>query len=309
LYLFYIDKSEIEENTDLNKLNSFIRKYQSFKLQNISTIIDKRNTIWKDQLTKSESIDYKDAKDFILTTKSTEQMVDEILNRMNAEISNTIYSSLVDFIKEKIQSQFSFGEQKKTDDLTSFLLKQIDLSVKISNGRIYQLLKVTKKLSSSEIWEDIARQIGLNELVQMKTIYVKSFGESNNFIEVLQLDNLGVAKKVYFEFSVNGLIPLSDVKTNYPIYNAIKTRYQISTFSIPQFRSKNDRGYEVLLYGYATGNMPCCPTYEIKMLYAKNINSLEPITAISVNSNYNTIETSTNLTQYFKLDKQIFTTE
>jgi hypothetical protein len=231
--------------------------------------------------------------------------IDPIINKINESITVRLKQAIDDYVREEIDKRSPFDAEDKKAALVGLIYNKLAIVVSISNKSIYDYLKGKVPTDSEKILEGFVSSIGFEQMFTMNTVYFKANGEFREFIETASINASGEISRIIYEFVGNSFVEFPQIKVAFPIFDAIKKRYAITAFSTPQVKRTDERGYKVFLYGYLKADMPCCPSYQIDMIYSKSNNTLTPVTAISIDRAYQNITMTLSLNDYQRIDKQM----
>lgn len=308
-FLFQIDKQEVLDKSDLESLTDFIEIHKNKYVNYIRDVVTLRDLKWRELLEKENDIDLFEVSKFIRTTGIEYESLNIILNHANEKLvsffNKIVFQNLKNYISEN-----SFVQSLETNNVFFDLIKsKLNYELNISNKILYDYLKSIK--SPDEIYELFFRKSDFEDLINANTLYFKPFGDNTEFLELLVVNSNAPINHLYFELFEKSLNQINQPKTNFSIFNAIKQRYSIASFSSPNLKKRDIRGYTVLLYGYLNTDLPCCPSYQIEMLYSKTKNDLIPLTAIAIDKVYVNISSSQEISSfnialdnYQKIDKK-----
>lgn len=305
-YIFLIDKEEALTKGDLESLNHFLNLYKNKKKSEIEDVITLRNTKWRLQIESDTEPNLSEINKYIRATGVSYESVEPIISAANNYITGNLNKAIDEYLTDYIAKISLFSSSDKTRALNELVRSQLNIQFSVSNKTIYDFLRSPIKVSPDQFMEEFLSKTGFDQLVSMNTIYLKKFGDYDEFLELLNLNATGIIIKKNYEFS-GSFVEIIQPKTNFPIFNAIKQRYSIVSFTSPQVKRLEPKGYIVSLNGFMTGDQPCCPSYQIEMLFAKSNNIFTPITAITINKTYQNITMTQDLNHYQKIDKSIFT--
>ncbi len=309
-FLFEIEKKEAFNRGDLESLNIFIETYKNNYANYIIDIVALRNLKWRELLEKENDINLFEISKFIRVTGIEYDSLNIILNNVNVKLVSSFYENLFQNLKTYI-SENSFFQSISNNNIFFDLIKsKLNVQFNISNKTLYDYLKSVK--SSDTIDELFFRKSAIEDLIHANTLYFKPFGDNAEFFELIIVNSDASINQLYFEILDNSIYQINLPKTNFSIFNAIKQRYSIVSFNNPSLKKRDIRGYTVFLYGYLKTDLPCCPSYQIEMLYNKNKNEFIPFTATSIDKAYVNISSSQDissfnlaLNNYQKVDKKI----
>lgn len=298
--IFGIDRESISKSENLDEINSFISTYE--KKYDVVEIISYRNKVWKAEILSENIPAANKLRDFLKITQCPQEELQQVFERIAKNLSTRLKDGLEQLVKNKIQNETSLINSSKIDYLFSFIRNLTNVQVLVKPSDIYDQLKKAEEEDADEILKGIISRIGIENMASMQKIYFKCMDGECDLIEVLYPSNVtGVSSSIY-EFNNQTYIKLPPIKLTFPIFTAIKSRYKVTSFTPPQIKSKDPNGYIVQLYGFQPENSPCCPAYTIDMQFVKNGTDLIPVTALSIDNFYDTIETSKNLNQFIYID-------
>ena len=316
-YMIYkLDRIEAMNATELSSINEFLSSYKTYEKAQLEDVIVGRNTLWNNALISSDPIDFSSLINYLdatkiglenisqsLLTKSFNQFVTHV----RAQVTNLMYKNSAYFGNSHPRLRYNSLDTEELNELkalTKLISKCLEIEIEISKPDFFRSLKLAEGTTNEDIYSYIINQVTLENLIKSKTIYFKVSDFDDRFVEVIELDMNGALKKrKLYEFNGDEYQLLPEPSTNHSIFAAIKTRYGISSFSSAKISSKNERGYVVQLYGYSPGNLSCCPTYDITVLYSKTANKLVPITAIEIYNNYYSLDATINLSNFTSVNK------
>lgn len=317
VYMVYkIDSVEVMNTTELTSINEFLSTYKTYDKAQLEDVIAWKNTVWNNTLISSDPIDFSSLINYLnatkiglenisqsLLTKSFNQFVSHVRSLVN----NLMYKNSAYFGNAHPRLRYNnldTEELKELKALTKLISKCLEVEIEFSKPDFFRALKLAEGTTNEDIYSYIINQVTPENLLKSKNIYFKVSDFDDHFVEIIELDINGTLKKrKLYEFSGDEYQLLPEPLINHSIFSAIKTRYGISSFSSAKISAKNERGYVVQLYGYSPGNLPCCPAYDITVLYSKTANKLVPITAIEVNYNYNSVDATINLSNFTSVNK------
>jgi hypothetical protein len=308
-FLFEIDKQDVLDKSDLESLTDFIEIHKNKYANYIIDVVALRDLKWKELLEKDNDIDLFEVSKFIRITGIEYDSLHIILNYANEKLvsyfNKIVFQNLKTFISEN-----SFFHSLENNNVFFDLIKsKLNYDLNISNKTLYDYLKSIK--SPDEIYESFFLKSDFVDLINANTLYFKPFGDNADFLELIEANSNSPINHMYFELFEKSFYQINQPKNNFPIFNAIKQRYSIASFSSPNLKKRDIRGYTVLLYGYLNTDLPCCPSYQIEMLYSKTKNDFIPLTAIAIDKVYVNISSSQEfssfniaLDNYQKIDKK-----
>ena len=316
-YMVYkIDRMEAMNATELTSINEFLSSYKTYEKAQLEEVIVWRNTLWNNALISSDPIDFSSLINYLNATKIGLENISQSLltksfnqfvTKVRAQVTNLMYKNSAYFGNSHPRLRYNSLDTEELNELkalTKLISKCLEIEIEISKPDFFRSLKLAEGTTNEDIYSYIINQLTLENLIKSKNIYFKVSDYDDRFVEVIELDMNGALKKrKLYEFYGDEYQLLPEPSTNHSIFAAIKTRYGISAFSSAKISSKNERGYEVQLYGYSPGNLSCCPAYDITVLYSKTANKLVPITAIEINNNYNSIDATINLSNFTSVNK------
>lgn len=301
--IFEIEKNEVLTTDNLIRLNAFLNQYSSSKMFNLSDVEKKRNSVWKNKIKEYSNFDIVELVRFIKETSSALSDVEELITIANIKLTNELKKRVENILKEKISYNANINNNILVDQLAKMISNISEVKVELGNELIFKSLKEATVFESSLILNEILNKVGIFNVVNLNKTYFKPIDDHYKLIEVLRKSDVTGFVSEFYELSDIGYEKLSKIKINYPIFNAIKNRYKIFSFSSPELKYVNDNGYFVELFGYNQGSLICCPNFVIEMQWIKKEKELIPLTAISINNYFTSIPLTKNLEEYISIDK------
>jgi hypothetical protein len=280
-------------------INEFLSKYENLNSNHLS-LYDRRDSVWFVNLGTYKNNKLEEYADFFKTVTYNARYASLIENiRLDwlQQIRNTITSSIDNYIAEEN------SELSRINNLSKIILSN-NAILKINLDPGY----VLKYMSNGDIYNYLNNTI--QHLLEEDKISANTlFYDYNSYSSIFKtytLINGNIAANVY-ALRNNNLFQVPSFSINHTLFSAIKTRYGIVKFSninIEEYYPSTDE-YKISLYGYTVMNLKggtCCPSFKIDILYTKQGSVYLPKTALSVNNNYSSIETSVNLNTLNKID-------
>ena len=280
-------------------INDFLIKYEKFNSNHLS-LYDIRDSVWFVNLGTYKNNKLEEYADFFKTVTYNARyasLIESIRLDWLQQIRNTITSSIDNYIAEESSELSRINNLSKIILSNNSILK-INLDVGyvlkyMSNGDIYNYLNNTIKYLLEQ------------DKISATTLFY-DYNSYSSIFKTYTLINGNIAANVYAVRN-NNLFQVPSFSTNHTLFSAIKTRYGVVKFSninIEEYYPSTDE-YKISLYGYTVMNLKggtCCPSFKIDILYSKQGSVYLPKTALSVNNNYSSIETSVNLNILNKID-------
>jgi outer membrane protein assembly factor BamD (BamD/ComL family) len=305
ILLFRIDSSEVMRSNNVDAYHDIVTQYVGNINIRLTDIIKKRNRLWREQVVSSSTPDFLALTNF---SKAVGDPGDVDLRAALEYGASYLTESITDGIKQAINSYLSKKVNRYDeigDKLQQLIITELKLSINITGKAIYDALMELEGEDSDAILGQIFEKLDAEEVISMKDVYIKFLDEYNELLELVTFTENGEIRKKIFEPRNEVFRPLPEPKVTFPIFTAIKSRYKVKRFSIPQVIAVNDKGYEVQLYGYLEENPECCPGYDIRILYTKSGAQLTPLTAISIENFYGSINTFTSLDDFIKVGRSV----
>ena len=303
-FLIQIEFREVYKSNDLSKLNAFIDRNGYNKQLDMAKMTNKRNQLIVGKLLSEDQTDFVLLQSLVKDFSYPFEGMNDILTKVSNELKGKCIKGLKEFLNSYIEKNMGSPSQQ-LDPLCAVILKNCNLNISIDQRKLFSSISKLPSGTNDELIDQIVDDLDIFSDFLRDNLYIKPVDDNWNIINLIKFNKDGLQKKSQWTMTPNGnyeLLP--EIKIIYPIYAAIRSRYNIYSFSIPKVIKQNELGFEVLLYGYNVNTNPCCPNYEISIQYKLEKGTLLPVNANYVNNYYSNLEVE-GLEGYFKIGKNL----
>jgi len=303
LCAFYLIKKEYNSllaSDNISQITVFLKKHAALKGLDLKPLALHKNELIYKKLISDAEINYPLYLQYIREVKIENPGMNALLNRVKEDLINKSVSAYKKYVNAYINDNFNVSTDR-LQAVSDFVDKNLYTGASFGTDTLYRVSKSVTETNQNQIIKRLIESLGLFNSFISKEFYLMPNDSYWDIIHLVRVSSDNKIKRSFYVFGeMNQYVLIPEIKTNAPIYTAIKQRYSIVSFSTPKIYSKNGDAYQVVLYGYLTGDQPCCPGYEMNINYKYDKGQLTPLLANYVNRRSGSIEQE-SINSYYRI--------